>query len=63
MENNTLTEEDYGNAINNGCRHCRMMFDLFCGKSCKNVSFDEFHNYPYKPSWCEGQEYSEKFHD
>ena len=46
-----------------GCGFCKMEFDLFCGKSGKNITFDEFWNKPpYRPDWCEGQEYTDKFH-
>ena len=46
-----------------GCGFCKCEFDLFCSKSKRFMSFDEFWNIPpFRPSWCEGQEYTPEFH-
>ena len=45
------------------CMYCKEMFDLFCAKSNKSMTFDEFHKPPYKPKWCKGRTPSNDYHD
>ena len=45
------------------CMFCKEMFDLFCAKSGKNVTYDEFSKPPYKPKWCQGRTPSNDYHD
>ena len=55
--------EENNSSRKGGCGFCKFMFDGFCGKSCRDVPFDVFWNIPpFKPDWCEGQEYTDKFH-
>ena len=42
-----------------GCGFCKAQFDAFCSKECRNITFEEFWNPPYRPEWCPGQEYSD----
>ena len=45
------------------CMFCKEMFDLFCAKSGRNVTYDEFSKPPYKPEWCQGRTPSNDYHD
>ena len=45
------------------CMYCKEMFDLFCAKAKKSMTYEEFFKAPYKPSWCPGRTPSEKYHD
>ena len=63
MESTEKNEENNNSSRTGGCGFCKMMFDGFCGKSCRDVPFDTFWNTPpFRPDWCEGQEYTDKFH-
>ena len=51
------------NSRKEGCGFCKCEFDLFCSKSKRFMTFDEFWNIPpFRPSWCEGQEFTPEFH-
>ena len=45
------------------CMFCEEMFDLFCAKANKCMTFEEFHKSPYKPKWCPGRTPSNDYHD
>lgn len=59
MDDNNKDEK----ARKNGCPFCKRMFYLFCSKFRRNITIDEYSDYPYKPDWCNGQDYIDKFNE
>ena len=45
------------------CMFCKEMFDLFCAKAKKDMTWEEFFSAPYKPKWCPGRTPSNEYHD
>lgn len=55
--------EEKSNIEKDRCMFCKEMFDLFCAKAKKDVTWREFYNSPYKPNWCPGRVPSTEYQD